>query len=79
MTCAKCIHNKKAKRGQSTTDKPFTEQDWNDIAKLGYMNYNYGKTMSEKALYDWKDANPDGPSMASILFAVGTGPPQQVN
>jgi nucleoside-diphosphate-sugar epimerase len=67
----------KAKHGKTLYDSPHTEEDWNDVSSLGYGNYNYGKTKAEKALYEWKEANPSGPQVASMLFAFASGPPQQ--
>ena len=66
-----------AKAGQGPADEPYSEKDWNDVAKLGYMNYFYAKRMGEKRMFDWKKDNPSGPAIASLQFAVATGPPQQ--
>merc|ERR1712079_1001303 len=65
----------KAKRGLNVYGPPHTEEDWNDVSSLGNGNYFYGKTKAEKALYEWKEANPSGPQVASMLFAFASGPP----
>eukprot|EP00746_Dinoflagellata_sp_MGD_P150055 gnl/MRDRNA2_/MRDRNA2_81988_c0_seq1.p1 gnl/MRDRNA2_/MRDRNA2_81988_c0~~gnl/MRDRNA2_/MRDRNA2_81988_c0_seq1.p1 ORF type:complete len:417 (-),score=65.14 gnl/MRDRNA2_/MRDRNA2_81988_c0_seq1:262-1512(-) len=65
----------KAKLGQTSKDPPYTEADWNDVASLGYLNYPYGKTVAEKAFYDYAKKNPKGPQVSSILFPFGVAPP----